>query len=98
MAIIVEEEKKRTNIAGLLGWLGILIVIAVAVYYVFFAAPELVIIQPSGSLSSIAPIANISLNPTDITNSPSFQALHATIPPLNPAVPAPGRSDPFLTP
>lgn len=98
MAIIVEEEKKRTNIIGIAGWFAILVVMVVAVYYIFFAAPQLVIIAPSGTLGAIAPIATINLNPTDITNSPEFQALKATIPPINPAIPAPGRSDPFLAP
>jgi len=98
MAIIVEEEKKRTNVVGLLGWIGIIVFVLVAAYYIFFAAPQLVAIQPSGSLGAIAPIANINLNPTDITNSPVFQSLQSTIPPINPSSTISGRSNPFVAP
>lgn len=98
MAIIVEEEKKKTNAIGLLGWLGILIAVVVAAYYIFFAAPELVVIPPSGSLGEIAPIVSTNLNPSDVINSPAFQVLQSTIPPINPSSTASGRSNPFLAP
>jgi len=97
MAIIVNEEKSRTNLISLLGWLGILAAVGAAVYYIFFAAPELVIIAPSGNLGAIAPIASITIHPEDVINSPAFQALQAQIPPPSATGPALiGRTNPFL--
>lgn len=98
MAILVEEEKSNSNLISLIGWAGLFIIVVVAAYYIFFAAPQLVIIPPSGGLSEIAPIANLNLNPGQVTSSTLFQSLQSPIPPLNPAVPAPGRSNPFLSP
>jgi len=99
MAIIVEEDKGKSNIGKIVGALAILGIIGASVYYIFFAAPELVIIAPTGALSTIAPIAQVSLHPEDVINSASFQA-------LKPGIPAPsstgpgtvGRSNPFILP
>ncbi len=97
MAIIIEEERKRSNITGLVGWFVILAIIAAAVYYVGFAAPELVIITPTDTISSIAPIAQSSLDASQITGSPAFKALIASsIPPV--ATSTGGRPNPFLAP
>ena len=98
MAIVVEEEKTNGNLMTLIGWLGIVVIIIIAAYYIFFAAPELVIISPSGGLSEIAPIANLNLDPSQVTGGTLFRALQSPIPPLNPAIPAPGRPNPFLAP
>lgn len=100
MAIVIEEERSRVNIMSILGWLVVTVMIATTVYYVFFAAPDLVIITPSGDFQNIAPIAQISLHPEDVLNSPAFQALKA--PPF--ALPTPqgpaavGRQNPLVSP
>lgn len=101
MAIIIEEEKNRSGILRILGWIVILCLVIAAIYYVFFAAPQLVIIAPSGNLSTITPIVQSDLSPTTVLNSPAFRA-------LNPAPPSAvvststnspgGRPNPFIAP
>jgi len=98
MAIIIEEEKDRSNLTRLIGWLAIFVIIIAAIYYVFFAAPQLVIIAPSDSISTIEPIANQTINASDILDSPAFKALApSTIPPVATTTTG-GRLDPFITP
>lgn len=99
MAIIVEEERNKTNYVRLLGWLGILVVFGATIYYIFFAAPELAIIQPTGNLNTIVPFASISLNPQEVVNSAAFQSLHPSVPHPTPSGPAGvGRTNPFIPP
>jgi len=101
MAIIVEEGKSNSgNIIRIAGWIGILGILGVAIYYIFFAAPELVIITPPVSLQEVTPLAGVTLHPEDVLNSPSFQALKPPSFPLpTPQGPASvGRQDPFLAP
>lgn len=99
MAIIVEEGRKRTNLLGIAGWVVFLGILAVAAYYIFFVSPELVPIAATGSLSTIAPIANVNLNPQTIVGSAQFQSLQSNI-----ALPTPqspngvGRPNPFIAP
>lgn len=99
MAIIVEEGEKKSNLFGIIGWLVFLGVAAVAVYYVFFAQPELVTIPASGNLGTIAPIAQSSLHPQTVIQAPAFQALKSTITLPSPSGPVSvGRPDPFIAP
>ena len=100
MAIVVEEEKSRVNIVSLLGWLSVIAVIGVAIYYIFFVTPESVIIPPPAGFQNITPIAQVTLHPEDVLNSPSFVSLQSPSFPLpTPQGPAGvGRSDPFLAP
>jgi len=101
MAIVIEENgsSNRNGIFGIIGWLVFLAIAGVAVYYVFFAQPELVSIPATGSLGTIAPIAQLSLDPQSVVNSPAFQALTSTIPLPTTSTPATvSRPDPFLAP
>lgn len=100
MAIIVEEGgRKNGNIVGIIGWLVFLAAAAAAVYYIFFAQPALVPIPASGTIGTIAPIANVSLQPQSVIGAPAFQALTSTIPLPTPQGPAAvGRTDPFIAP
>lgn len=100
MAIIVEENgKKKSNLLGIVGWLVFLGVAAAAVYYIFFAQPELVAIPASGTIGTIAPITQVSLQPAVVIQGPAFEALTSTIPLPSPQGPAAvGRSDPFIAP
>jgi len=97
MAIIVEEEKKSgaSGILMIVTWLAIIGAIAGAVYYVFFAQPQLVgqIVAPAG-FQNTQQLSKINLNPQDILQSPSFQALKQYITPLEPSTT--GRPNPFL--
>jgi uncharacterized membrane protein YjjP (DUF1212 family) len=99
MAIIVEEEQKKSNLFGIIGWLVFLAIAGAAVYYVFFAQPELVTISASGTIGTIAPIAQTSLHPETVVQSSAFQALKSTITLPSPQGPAGvGRTDPFIAP
>jgi hypothetical protein len=99
MAIIVEEEQKKSNLFGIIGWLVFLAIAGAAVYYVFFAQPGLVTIPASGTLGTIAPIAQTSLHPETVVQSPAFQTLKSTITLPSPQGPATvGRTDPFIAP
>ena len=100
MAIIVEEEKNRVNLMKLLGWLAILGVVAVAIYYIFFAAPELVVIQPPAGFQNIAPISKANIHPEDVLNNTKYTSLKAPPFPLpTPQGPTSlGRQNPFITP
>lgn len=100
MAIIIEERKSRASLVRLIGWLAVIVIIGVAAYYIFFAAPQLVIVSPSGGLQSIAPISQVTLHPEDVLNSPAFQSLKIPAFPLpSPQGPAAvGRVNPFVSP
>lgn len=101
MAIVVDEEKKPTHIFAILSWLGFLVVVAVAVYYIFFAAPQATILPATGGLNTIAPLANSAVQPQTVIASPAFQAIlkGTTIQPPSPTGPATkGRPNPFLSP
>jgi hypothetical protein len=99
MAIIVDEGDKKTNLLGILGWIVFLAIAAAAIYYIFFAQPQLVVIPASGSLGTIAPIAQSAIQPDTVTQSAPFQVLTATIPLPTPQGPAAvGRTDPFVAP
>lgn len=96
MAIVIEEEKTNISIVGILTWLAVLFIIAAAVYYIFFAQPQLVEIAAPASLQNINPIAKINLNPEEVVNSPGFRLLVQYITP--PAVGNVGRENPFVAP
>ena len=99
MAIIVEQSEKKSNLFGIVGWLIFLAIVGAAVYYMFFAQPQLVTIPASGTLGTIAPIAHISLQPAAVVQGPEFSALTSTIALPTPQGPAPvGRTDPFVAP
>lgn len=99
MAIIVDEGEKKTNLFGIIGWVVFLGIAAAALYYVFFAQPQLVVIPATGSLGTIAPITQNAVQPNTVIQSPSFQALTSTIPLPTPQGPAPvGRTNPFIAP
>ena len=101
MAIVVEENNKnRANLVRILGWVGILVLFGAAIYYVFFAAPEVVVISPPANFQYVTPLASATLHPEDVLNSPGFQSLKSPSFPL-PTAQGPagvGRSDPFLSP
>jgi hypothetical protein len=99
MAIIIEEEQKKSNLFGIIGWLVFLAIAGAAVYYVFFAQPELVPISASGTIGTITPIAQTSLHPETVVQSSAFQALKSTITLPTPQGPAGvGRTNPFIAP
>lgn len=95
MAILIEEENNRASIVKVFLWLLILIIIAVAGYYIFFAKPQLVeIVVPQNLQSkSIDSLAGINFNPQGVLNGEEFQSLKQYITPPKPG--NAGKSNPF---
>jgi len=101
MAILIEEKRSKANLPRLIGWLVVIVILGVAIYYLFFVAPpSLVIIVPSEELQGIAPISQATLHPEDVLNSSGFQSLKPpTFPLPSPQGPAAvGRTNPFVAP
>lgn len=97
MAILVEEEKKTSNGSALFGSVMIFIIIAAAAYYIFFASPPAVLVTPPPNFAIIAPIAQISFDPTSVLNSQNFQTLKQYIPEPSSTGPVPiGKTNPFM--
>lgn len=94
MAIVVEEEgKPRQNFTGLITGGIVFVVVALAVYYVFFKRPDLVdVATPTGSNTAV--LSQINLQPDEVINSPAFQALHPYTQPI--ATSTGGGANPFL--
>ncbi|MDO8536845.1 MAG: hypothetical protein Q7R94_01205 [bacterium] len=95
MAIIIEEEGGKINIVRVITWIAILAIIVIAVYYVFFAQPQLVEIAVPPTFRNIETIAKgIGLKPDEIIGGPAFRSLQPYI-----TLPVPGnagRPNPFL--
>jgi hypothetical protein len=99
MAILIEEEKDRSNLINLVGWAAIFIMVCVAAYYIFFVSPGAAIILPSADLTSITPISQAGLNAQNVVNTDQFRALKPYVSPTSTfgGVPV-GRSNPFVSP
>lgn len=94
MAIVIEEEHKSSQgFTGLIIWGLIFVIVCVAVYYVFFKRPDLVE-QATPSLTNTEALSRINLQPDEVINSASFQALNSYVQSLEPQ--AGGRRNPFL--
>jgi hypothetical protein len=99
MAIIIEEEKKTSNLTNLLGIVAILATVAVGAYYLFFVSVPPSIITPPAGFNDITPITQITFNPQSVVGSAAFTSLKQSIPePTSTSPAAVGRTDPFLAP
>lgn len=96
MAILIDEEKKSgIGILSVLTWVLIIGAIGGAVYYVFFAQPQIVSqITAPANFQNTQQLLNLGVSPKDVIESPAFQSLKQYITPLQPA--AGGRANPFL--
>lgn len=96
MAIVVEEERPQINITQALMWLTVLAIVGSAIYYIFFAKPEIVDVAVPTAFKNLDPLAQVNLNPEDLLNDPSFQSLkeYVTLPEPGNA----GRINPFIPP
>ena len=93
MAIIVEEEKNKGGIVRILMWVVILGIVGFAGYYIFFAKPQLVEIEAPANFKGINPLSEIQLNPQEVIQGRSFQALKNYVSPPQPG--NAGKSNPF---
>ena len=96
MAILVSEEGiKKIGVLTITIWVLILVVIGVAVYYIFFKEPSLVEVASPSSYQNIDPLASVALNPQEVANDID-KTLKQYVPPPSPATV--GRDNPFLAP
>ena len=95
MAIYIHEEggKKRGGLFGFGLLFLVLIMVGVAVYYMFFVKPELIAAVAPVQLQSIDQLAQMNFDPASVINSDFFTQLKQLVPPqtLKPA----GNSSPF---
>ncbi len=97
MAIIVEEERTRgvsSGVVSVLVWLLVLGIIAVAVYYVFFAEPEFITITAPEDFTATEVTARADIDPQTVLGDPRFTNLNDYVTPPPPG--SFGRSNPFL--
>lgn len=96
VAIVIEEQKNQTgNAVNIVLWLGFVALVAGAVYFLIFAAPELVSYIPPTGFTVTGDVAGVSLDPRTVLDDPQFKELRAyiTIPESTDF----GRANPFLT-
>jgi hypothetical protein len=95
MAIVVEEENAgKGGWGGLLVWSVIFVVLAVAIYYVFFKRPDLVEVHTPANFENTVQLSKINLNPDRVVNDPLFISFKKYAEPLNPIPSA--RPNPFF--
>ena len=96
MAIIIEEEKRKINWFALVVILSLVIIIGVAIYYLFFASTPLVEKIASPRLQSLQELSSIKLEPEAIVNDPRFQILKQYVNPIEIQDSFIGKTNPFL--
>lgn len=99
MAIVVEEEQRKSHMFAVAGWLVFLAIIGTAVYYIFFAPPPESPVQAASGLNAIATLTQSPVQPKTIENSSALSSLHSNI--AAPATTTPasvGRPNPFIAP
>ncbi len=96
MAIVVEEENSQSGggWGGFIVWGLVFVVVAVAVYYIFFRRPDLVEIHTPANFEDSVQLSRVHLNPDEIVNNPLFSSLQRYAEPLQPT--AANRPNPFL--
>ncbi len=94
MAIILEEEKKKTNWIAIISVLVIIAMIFSVGYYIFFKNPS-VIGQTTvpDNLQALNQLSQANFDPNQVFGSKQFQSLQNFTTPL--ALPPAGRSNPF---
>jgi hypothetical protein len=102
MAIVVEEEISKTSYLSLAIWVGLLILVVIAVYYVFFATPPSGVIASDVRFTNANIISRITLNSNAILSGQAFSSLkmNVTLPPVETYMTPDnlGRLNPFLPP
>ena len=80
MAIVVEEKSKGgVGFFGVLIWLLVLVLVAIAGYYIFFANPDLIELQVPAGLERTQQLSQLSLDPKEVLESPGFKNLQSYI-------------------
>jgi hypothetical protein len=95
MAIIIEEEKRKINWFNLAVGVFIVVLLAVAVYYLFFISPPLIEKVAPVRLQSLEELSSIKLEPEAILNNPNFQILKQYANPIEINEGLVGKVNPF---
>ena len=98
MAVVFEERKDRLAVVNIVGWIVILIIAAVAVYYIFFRWPEIVDVRVPPQFQNIQSIveSEVELSPESVINNPAFQIRRQHVPPPVVHPENFGRANPFI--
>ncbi|MBS3903265.1 MAG: hypothetical protein KGZ30_02705 [Anaplasmataceae bacterium] len=94
MAIVIEQEKSKSNLLVFIGWLAVMITVVVIIYYIFFQNPELVPVTPTVDFSLATQVSQIDINPSIVINDANFnnRQPYVSLPGLGEV----GRFNPFL--
>jgi len=93
MAIVIQEEKNTGSWFGFGILLLILVVLGIALYYLFFVQPQLLDVAGGKNLGSIEEFSQMNFDPRSVTESEFFKEKKQYIP-LTPIVNA-GNPRPF---
>lgn len=93
MAIVIKEQKRKSNLFGI----ALIIMIGgglfITVYYLFFTPVPLIDRFAPVGLESLKQISSIQIDPEGVIENPAFQVLKQYADPLN--TQTAGRSNPF---
>ncbi len=99
MAIVVEEDRKKSPMLGVAGWLVFVVILAAAAYFMFFAPAPQVTLPLAGGLSAVAPLVQSPVQPQTVEADPVLGSLHSAISaPTSTGPAALNRPNPFLAP
>lgn len=93
MAILVQEERKKTNWVGIISIIFIIAFLFAVGYYIFFKNPGVVDQVVSPNLASVSQLSQTKINPKDVVDLPAFKILTDFSAPLT--LPQAGRGNPF---
>ncbi len=93
MAIIVEEEKRKTNWTVVGTVAVVLAIVFVGGYYLFFKNPELIEMAAPDNLQRLNELSQAKFEPNAVVDSPAFKALRDFTSSLT--LPPAGRANPF---
>jgi hypothetical protein len=94
MAVVLEENKKTFSWGKFAGIMVLVVVLGLAVYYLFFApTPAFEIVVPS-PLQSAQQISDLEIDPAVVVNGAAFKSLknHSPVPEVGII----GRVNPFV--
>lgn len=85
MAILIEEEKQKKNWFSIIVAGSIVLILAIAVYYLFFINPSSIETIVPSRLKLLQETNQVKLiNPAEIIDSAGFKNLKVQIPPVVP--------------
>lgn len=95
MAILIEQQERKTNWFAIFVFLFLLAVIAGGGYFLFFSpTPAIDIIIPS-SLDTAEALSEVQINPSAIINNPVLKGLRQYG--SSPSIGTVGRQNPFIS-